>query len=72
MEYERKGDLRSEGKKVCLVLGSQESKLGVVRIGILDEEAHLRLYRGVRNVTVVLHSLHYGQFRSSMGESYTH
>ena len=29
---------------------------------ILDEEAHLRLYRGVRNVTVGLHSLHYGQF----------
>ena len=39
---------------------------------ILDEEAHLRLYRGDRNVTVGLHSLHYGQFRSSMGGSYTH
>ena len=32
MEYERREDLRSEGKKVCLVLRSQESKLGVVRI----------------------------------------
>ena len=70
MEYERKRDLRSEGKKECLVLGSQESwRIG---IWILDEEAHLRLYRGVRNVTVGLHSLHYGQFRSSMGGSYTH
>ena len=39
---------------------------------ILDEEAHLRLYRGDRNVTVGLHSLHYGQFHSSMGGSYTH
>ena len=28
MEYERRGDLRSEGKRVCLVLRSQESKLG--------------------------------------------
>ena len=72
MEYERRGDLRSEGKREYLVLRSQESKLGVVRIGIQDEEAHLRLYRGVRNVTVGLHSLHYGQFRSSMGGSYTH
>ena len=40
--------------------------------GILDEEAHLRLYSGVGNVTVGLHSLHYGQFHSSMGGSYTH
>ena len=70
MEYEREGDLRSEGKREYLVLGSQESW----RIGkrILDEEAHLRLYRGVRNVTVGLHSLHYGQFRSSMGGIYSH
>ena len=60
MEYERREDLRSEGKRVCLVLRSQESKLGVVRIGIQDEEAHLRLYRGVKNVTVGLHLLQYG------------
>ena len=72
MEYKRREDLRSESKRVCLVLRSQESKLRVVRIRILDEEAHLRLYRGVRNVTVGLHSLHHGQFRSSMGGSYTH
>ena len=72
IEYERRGDLRSEGKRVCLVLRSQESKLGVVRIGIQDEEAHLRLYRGVRNVTVGLHSLYHSQFRSSMGGSCTH
>ena len=55
-----------------LVLRSQESKLRVVRIGIPDEDVHLRLYRGVRNVTVGLHSLHYGQFCLSMGGSYTH
>ena len=72
MEYERKGDLRSKGKRECLVLRSQGSKLRVVRIRMLDEEAHLRLYRGVRNVTVGLHSLHYGQFHSSMGGSYNH
>ena len=72
MEYERSGDLISEGKRVCLVLRSQESKLRVVRIGIQDEEAHLRLYRGVRNMTVGLHSLHHDQFHSSMGGSYTH
>ena len=56
-EYEREGDLRSESKREYLVLGSQESW----RIGekILDEEAHLRLYRGDRNVTAGLHSLHY-------------
>ena len=72
MEYERKGDLRSEGKRECLVLGSQVSSLGELEFGILDEEAHLRLYRGDRNVTVGLHSLHYGHFCSSMGGSYTH
>ena len=72
MEYERKGDLRSEGKRECLVLGSQESSLGELEFRILDEEAHLRLYRRVRNVTVGLHSLHFGQFRSSMGGIYTH
>ena len=72
MEYGCGEDLRSEGKRVCLVLRSQESKLRVVRIGIPNEEAHLRLYRGVRNVTVGLHSLHHSQFRSSMGGSYTH
>ena len=27
MEYERREDLRSEGKRVCLVLKSQESSL---------------------------------------------
>ena len=32
MEYEHREDLRSEGKRVCLVLRSQESKLGVFRI----------------------------------------
>ena len=72
MEYEHREDLRSESKRVCLVLRSQESKLRVVKIGVQDEEDHLRLYRGVRNVTVGLHSLHHGQFRSSMGGSYTH
>ena len=72
MEYERREDLRLEGKRECLVLRSQESKLGVVRIGILDEEAHLRLYRRVRNVTIGLHSLHHSQFYSSMGGSYAH
>ena len=34
MEYERKGDLRSEGKRECLVLGSQESSLGELESGI--------------------------------------
>ena len=68
MECERREDLRSEGKRVCLILRSQESKLGVVRkLGIT-----LRLYRGIRNVTVGLHSLDHGQFHSSMGGSYTH
>ena len=55
MEYEHREDLRSKGKRVCLVLRSQESKLGVVTIGIQDEEANLRLYIGVRNVTVGLY-----------------
>ena len=78
MEYEREGVLRSEGKREYLVLGSQELLENSRRRRdgeekrILDEEAHLRLYRGDRNVTVGLHSLHYGQFHSSMGGSYTH
>ena len=33
MENERKGDLRSEGKRECLVLGSQESSLGELEFG---------------------------------------
>ena len=78
MEYEREGVLRSEGKREYLVLGSQEllensrEKERWRGKRILDEEAHLRLYRGDGNVTVGLHSLHYGQFHSSMGGSYTH
>ena len=71
VEYERGGDLGSESKREYLVLGSQESR----RKGegaIPHEEAHLRLYIGDWNVTVGLHSLHYGQFHSSMGGSYTH
>ncbi|KAL5548918.1 hypothetical protein UlMin_004149 [Ulmus minor] len=40
------------------------SSLSLLRV---FSEAHLRLYRGVRNVTVGLHPLHHGQFRSSMG-----
>ena len=33
MEYEREGDLRSEGKRECLILGSQESSLGELELG---------------------------------------
>ena len=73
MECEREGDLRSESKREYLVLGSQEPwRLGIWIGEILDEEAHIRLYRGVGNVIVGLHSLHYGQFCSSMGGSYPH
>ena len=35
MEYEREGDLRSEGKREYLVLGSQESSLGELKFGSL-------------------------------------
>ena len=72
-----------EEARGCLVLdlhclniqvgeSSSVGELEKEKIRILDEEAHLRLYRGDRNVTVGLHSLHYGQFHSSMGGSYTH
>ena len=49
MEYEHREDLRLEGKKECLVLRSQESKLGVFGIGskmrrlILDYIEELRM-----------------------------
>ena len=32
MEYERREDLRLEGNRVFLLLRSQESKLGVIKI----------------------------------------
>lgn len=72
IECERKEDLSSEGKRECLVLRSQESLRKSSQNSIPDEEAHLGLYSGVRNVTIGLHSLYHGQFCSSMGESYAH
>ena len=36
MEYEREGDLRSEGKRECLVLGSQELSLLEFEWEIID------------------------------------
>ena len=74
-------DREIEEARDCLVLdlhclniqvGESSSVGELEKERILDEEAHLRLYRGDWNVTVGLHSLHYGQFHSSMGGSYTH
>ena len=67
-EIRRLESVSSSGISRVLERWSQDGEKRKIR----DEEAHLRLYRGDGNVTVGLHSLHYGQFHSSMGGSYTH